>query len=164
MYYRVAIRADVTAAWQWRSTPLSSQSALFAFLRQYHAIPLDRLQVFSSTTREDLDAQLAQANKELEAHAVRPVTASLSHQTHGIPGNRDTNSAEVKSGERTGEGNAMVNDGSTSMLEKRRFELELGEGGDHDALYLFTLPLSTPQMLAWIQLRTRVQSGELAEL
>ncbi len=154
MFYRVAIRADVTEPWQWRSTPLSSQSALFAFLRQYQAIPSDRLQVFSSTTRDDLDAQLAEANKELEAHAARPVTASLSHQTHGMPGNQNANPARVKSGERTGGDNRMMYDESTSALEKRRFELEIGEGGDHDVPYLFTLPLSTPQMLAWIQLRT----------
>jgi hypothetical protein len=160
MFYRVAIRADVTAPWQWRSTLLSSQSALFAFLRQYQAIPLDRLQVFSSTTREDLDVQLTQANKELEAHAARPVTASLSHQTNRMSGSQDTNAASVKSGE----SNAMAYDENTNALEKKRFELEMGEGGDHDVPYLFTLPLSTPQMLTWIQLRARTLSGELAEL
>jgi hypothetical protein len=53
---------------------------------------------------------------------------------------------------------------STNALEKRRLELEMGEGGDHDVPYLFTLPLATPQMLAWLQIRTRVEGGELAEL
>ena len=55
----------------------------------------------------------------------------------------------------------MMNGAGLNALDKKRFELESGEGGDHDAPYLFTLPVSTPQMLAWIQLRARVQDGEL---
>lgn len=55
----------------------------------------------------------------------------------------------------------MMYGASINALEKVRFELEQGEGGDHDAPYLFTMPLSTPQMLAWMRLRARVQAGEL---
>ncbi|HEX6557051.1 MAG TPA: hypothetical protein VF026_30085 [Ktedonobacteraceae bacterium] len=48
-----------------------------------------------------------------------------------------------------------------SVQEKRRLEIELGPGGDHDTPYLFTLPISLKERLAWIRLQTRVQAGEL---
>jgi hypothetical protein len=162
MFYRVAIRTDFTEPWQWRSTPLSSLDALFAFLRPYRAIPVERLQVFSSTTREDLNAQLAQANSELEAHSARRVTATLSmHSAAGTPGSRDASPERAAASQGSGMGDSMIHGASINALEKKRFELEQGEGGDHDAPYLFTMPVSTPQMLAWMRLRARVQDGEL---
>jgi hypothetical protein len=48
-----------------------------------------------------------------------------------------------------------------NALERRRLELELGTGSDHDVPYSFCLPLSLPQVLAWIRLMGRVQHGEL---
>ena len=48
-----------------------------------------------------------------------------------------------------------------SSLERRRLEQELGPGGDHDVPYHFALPLSMPQVLAWMKLMGRVQRGEL---
>ncbi len=162
MFYRVAIRTDFTEPWQWRSTPLSSLEALFAFLRQYRAIAVDRLQVFSATTREDLNAQLAQANSELESHSARRVTASLAtYSSAGTSGSRDAGLARVPASQGSSLSDAMMYGASINALEKRRFEMEQGEGGDHDAPYLFTLPVSTPQVLAWIQLRARMQAGEL---
>ena len=50
---------------------------------------------------------------------------------------------------------------SSSPLDKRREELELGAGGGHDLPYSFALPLSMPQVLAWMQLLAKVQCGEL---
>src|SRR5260370_37826290 len=63
MYYRVAIQVNQQPTWQWRSTALTSLEALFGFLRLYRAIPQDRLRVFSSTSREDLNEQLIQENQ-----------------------------------------------------------------------------------------------------
>ncbi len=48
-----------------------------------------------------------------------------------------------------------------SLQEQKRLEIELGPGGDHDRPYLFTLPISLKERLAWIRLQTRVQAGEL---
>ena len=48
-----------------------------------------------------------------------------------------------------------------SLLEQKRLELERGQGGDHDTPYLFTLPISMKERLAWMRLQTRVQTGEL---
>ena len=52
-------------------------------------------------------------------------------------------------------------EGNMSALERRRLELELGPGGDHDVAYSFALPASMPQVLAWIRLLARVHRGEL---
>lgn len=57
-YYRVAQYVNHSTALQWKSTTLSSLEALFAWLRLYRAFPLERLRVFSSASRENLDEQL----------------------------------------------------------------------------------------------------------
>jgi hypothetical protein len=46
-----------------------------------------------------------------------------------------------------------------SLLDKKRLELELGPGSDHDESYNFALPASMPQVLAWMRLLARVQRG-----
>jgi len=48
-----------------------------------------------------------------------------------------------------------------SLLDTKRLKLELGPGGDHDEPYNFALPVSMPQVLAWMRLLARVQRGEL---
>jgi hypothetical protein len=48
-----------------------------------------------------------------------------------------------------------------SFQEKKRLEIELGSGDDHDTPYLFTLPISQKERLAWIRLQQQVQAGKL---
>jgi hypothetical protein len=62
MYYRVAIQLYQVPHWQWKSTALSSLDALYQLLSLYHALPQDRLRVFSSSSREELDELLAREN------------------------------------------------------------------------------------------------------
>jgi len=62
--------------------------------------------------------------------------------------------------ERSGEGSALESRGM-SVLERRREELERGAGGDHDRPYRCSLPLSLPQVLAWMRLLAKVERGEL---
>jgi len=50
-----------------------------------------------------------------------------------------------------------------SSLDMRRLEVELGVGGDHDVPYAFALPLSMPQVLAWLRLFTSVRRGRYHE-
>jgi hypothetical protein len=54
-----------------------------------------------------------------------------------------------------------LNEWSMHVLERRRLELELGPGGDHDVPYTFALPVSMPQVLAWTRLLAQVQRGEV---
>jgi hypothetical protein len=49
---------------------------------------------------------------------------------------------------------------STSWVEVRRLELELGAGGDHDCPYTWNLPSSAPHLLAWSTLLARRECGE----
>ncbi len=45
--------------------------------------------------------------------------------------------------------------------EKKRLEIELGPGGDHDTRYLFTLPIVLKEQLAWLHMQVQVKAGEL---
>ena len=47
-----------------------------------------------------------------------------------------------------------------SWIEVRRLEIELGEGGDHDQAYAWSLPLSGPHLLTWARLRVLREHGE----
>jgi hypothetical protein len=51
---------------------------------------------------------------------------------------------------------------STSWMEVRRLEIELGEGGDHDQPYDGHLTSSGSQVLAWTRLLARRARGELS--
>src|SRR2546428_4259084 len=72
MYYRIAIQMDRVPAWQWKSTILSELSAVFQWLRLYRALPQDRLRVFSSSSREEMDEQLVRENPGLGSISATP--------------------------------------------------------------------------------------------
>ncbi|HEY6539999.1 MAG TPA: hypothetical protein VIZ18_03640, partial [Ktedonobacteraceae bacterium] len=55
----------------------------------------------------------------------------------------------------------LVGTGSISLLDQRRLHIESGAGGDHDVPYRFSLPTSTPQLLAWTRLMGKVKAGEV---
>ena len=173
MYYRVAIQRDDLLPWQWKSTMLSSLSALLQFLRLYGALPHDRLRVFSSSSREDLEEQIVQENKGLGSNSV---TAAQFLQERMIrfsepacetpecvsEANQQRVAIAVATPPSSSRGDSGVNilDGDgMSTLERRRLQLELGVGGDHDELYKFSLPVSLPEIRAWVKLLTKVQDG-----
>jgi len=172
MYYRVAIQRDAVARWMWKSTVLSSLETVVQFLRLYRALPPDRLRVFSSPSRAELQAQLEQENTGLASHSVtaaqflheRRLCPSVMPSTasrEGAP-SRERGSVVVSSqqtvNKRDGETSALENRGM-SVLERRREELEGGPGGDHDLPYLFSLPHALPQVLAWMRLLTKAEQG-----
>jgi len=79
MYYRVAIRQNTSTPWQWKSTAISSLTALFQFLRRYDKLAQDRLRVFSSPCIEEMDEQLARENNGSGSYSV---TAAQFRQEH----------------------------------------------------------------------------------
>lgn len=174
MYYRVATQVDVAATWQWKSTVLSSLDTLFQFLRLFRAIPQDRLRVFSSSSREGPAEQLEQVNRGLASTSVTaaqflcermlrpPAVWSASAREGGTSLERGPVAviSQQAMNEHGGGGSALESRGM-SVLERRREELESGPGGDHDLPYSFSLPLSLPQVLAWMTLLARVRAGEL---
>lgn len=44
-------------------------------------------------------------------------------------------------------------------IEVRRLEMEIGNGGDHDQAYAWSLPPSGPYALAWMKLRVLRERG-----
>jgi hypothetical protein len=175
MYYRVAIQADPSLTWQWKSTKISSLNALFQWLRLYRALPQDRLRVFSSSSCEEMNEQLARENMGYRSISVT-VTQFLQERMIGsreVPwgasepgtwGNQRTASLAVATEPAPNESNRgahALDEGGMSSLDRRRLELERGTGGDHDVPYTFALPPSMPQVLAWMRLLARVHSGEL---
>ena len=170
MYYRVAIQGDSPPLWQWKSTILSELSALFQFLRRYCVLGYHRLWVFSSLSPEEINEQLVRMNQGLESTSVtaaqflqeRLIDSPEAAWRTSLQGNERIAPiavlAESLRDESMRGGNAQ--DGKVmSPLERRREELEYGGGGDHDIPYRFTLPVSMPQVLAWMKLRVRVQDG-----
>jgi len=180
MYYRVAIRQegdhrDRLPPWQWYSTALSSLNSVLFFFHYYHGLPLDRLRVFSSSSREELKEQLICENKGLGSNSV-PAVQFLRERFTPVP----ERIAEVPAGQTREQQepatigsvtNRSCNECSTGahalvekgmpLLERRRGEAECGEGSDHDLPYVFTLPDSWPQVRAWMRLLARVHAGEL---
>jgi hypothetical protein len=175
MYYRVAIQLDAALTWQWKSTVLSSLDTLFHFLRLFGALPQDRLRVFSSSSRGELNEQLEQENKGLASTSVTAAQFLQQRMLHPPTVMRSISEGEggtsLEKGaiavisqpavnERGGKGSVLER-GGMSVLERRREELESGPDGDHDLPYRFSLPRSLPQVLAWMTLLARVQRGEL---
>lgn len=175
MYYRVAIQMDQVPDGQWKSTVLSSLDALFQLLRLYRAVPQDRLRVFSSSSREEMNEQLVRVNQGLEStsvtaarflqermiglrEAVRGVSA------RGTQGNVHMTSIAVLTEQLLGESSrkaTSLDEPGVRILDKRRVELEGGAGGDHAIPYRFTLPISMPEVLAWVKLMVRVRGGDV---
>lgn len=153
---------------------LTSLDALFRFLRFYSALPQDRIRVFSSSSRENMDGLLAEENNGMDSSSV---TAAQFLQERRIQVREMTKSAleqgtaEQKKGAIAVTTRQLSNESSTgeqvlsmnnvSLLERRRAELECGSGGDHDTPYTFSLPTSMPQAIAWARLLARVQAGQL---
>jgi hypothetical protein len=175
MYYRVAIQVDHLPYWQWRSTVLTALDALFQFLRLYRSLPQDRLRVFSSSSREELDELLARENNGggfgsataaqfLKERRIGVCETTRRAAEHGegedqVMGSIAVSTLAVSNG--TSPLNALRDASSMSALERRRLELEPGAGGDHDCPYRFTLPGSIPQMLAWVKLLAKISAGEI---
>jgi hypothetical protein len=175
MYYRVAIQLEPLPRWQWKSTVLTSLDALLRFLRLYSALPQERLRVFSSASREEMNEQLARENKGLKSTSVTAAqflqermmgsregrSEALRRDTREIEQGIATADSREQALSESNQGTHTLEETDMCSLEKRRGELELGAGGDHDMPYRFTLPTSIPQVLAWMKLLAKVQDGEL---
>ena len=164
MYYQVAIQVKASPTWQWKSTPLNSQSILLRWLQFYRLFPRERLRIFSSPSREGLNEQLVRENQGLRSFSI-PVAQFL--QERGMTP-REVVSQAAAGGAQINERRAFAalseqppSASGASPLDKRREDLERGAGGDYDTPYQFALPLSIPQVLAWLKLQARLQQGDL---
>src|SRR5215469_6183881 len=166
IYYRVALQANRSDTWRWRSTVLTSLNALFGFLKLYNMVPRDHIRVFFSSSPEYMDEMLARANKGLASSSV---TAEQFLKVKRCISSQEIARLEAEAGMQ--EPCAPIStpivteqpsdERIITPLEIRRLELELGRSGDHDTPYTFALPALMPQLLCWTKLLAKVQAGEL---
>jgi hypothetical protein len=180
-YYRIALQNRQSTTWSWKTTVLTSLSAVFQLLKIYSSVPQNRIRVFTASTKEQLNEMLCLENANQVSGSSTAAQFLLARKL-SLPGITHNTSEQVLTGreivaqavrqERAMAASSALpvsssrvvgsfNGGGMSLLERRRLEREDGPGGDHDTPYRFTLPPTTPQMLAWIHLRARVQEGEL---
>ena len=132
MYYRVAIQGSHSATWHWKSPLLKSLYDVLNILNLYRALPEERIRVFLFTS----DASTQQMDLMLErANQGKLTTAITAKQLW-----------EAR---------------RTNLMEVRRLEIELGEGGDHNQPYDGDTALSSSQRLAWTTLLARRARGDL---
>jgi hypothetical protein len=165
MYYRVAIQGDPSLSWQWKSTALSSLNSVLQWLQVYRAFPPERLRIFSSPTKEALNAQLVRENQGRSSTSVLAPQFLQERRLTPRGAVREAAPRGTRADERMASTPAHTSpspdENCLSELYKRREELERGAGGDHDLPYRFTLPTSMPQVLGWVKLLVRVQQGDL---
>lgn len=175
MYYRVAIQTDSLPAWKWKSTVVSSLEVLFRFLRLHHTIPANRLRIFTSSSREDMSEMLVRENNGLDNNSVTAEQFLLERHLHvWVTGKAEQTTQETQTPTEAGTiVSSQLSQPKHNLntdyapayimnpLDRRRQEIEFGPGGDHDCPYTFTLPLSIPEMLAWIKLLEKVQGDSI---
>src|SRR5579872_2869820 len=160
MYYRIAFQREATSIWYWKSTVLSSLDALFQILRRFSALPQDRLRVFSSSSREELDKMLTQENNGLASNSVmaeqflreRKLWAPEVRQKAVEQGKREQQERTTSVATITTASLYERGMGAMNALDVKRLELEIGAGGDHDLPYTFAFPYALPEILAWVKL------------
>jgi hypothetical protein len=172
-YYRIARQDRQTATWVWRTTVLTSLQAVFQLLRSFRALPQDSIRVFIAASKEELNEMLRCENAHMLSGSVT-ATQFLRERLLHVPGQYATEDGTtepavlpamvIAANSSLQEYNTITAfhvSGDINSLERMRLERESGPGGDHNTAYRFTLPASTPQLLAWIRLQIRVQAGEL---
>jgi hypothetical protein len=171
-YYRLALQNHQTAIWNWKTTVLTSLQAVFHLLRIYSTLPQDRIRMFTAASKEELHEMLCRENNGLASDSVtaarflyerRISVTSQNVSAQGTAEHIATRSTVITSAPLCENDRVPSLPGGSAMglLERKRLEMELGGGGDRNCSYLFSLSLSTPQLLAWTRLRARIQAGEL---
>ncbi|HLZ63625.1 MAG TPA: hypothetical protein VKR06_42370 [Ktedonosporobacter sp.] len=173
-YYRLAYHKQQTT-WVWKSTVLTSLDAVFHFLKIYRNLLPDGIRVFSAPSKEGLNEMLSRENSGLESGSVageqflRDRRLSIPEYEKAEPEPRRVESAARQTRDLTSLTPLHASDpmlsaamgGGVRLLERRRMEMEWGSGSDHNTEYLFSLPDTIPQFLAWMRLRGMVQGGAL---
>jgi hypothetical protein len=181
MYYRIAIQVEDAPAWKWKSSILGSFELLVQWLRYYRILPVARLRIFVATSAGALYTSLVPAEGQAlwatsvpasqflrERRLATSVHEANTAPTYGPPAETFVAADISATGIPTP---AVQTSGSIPLqsaldicrpaLERRRIELEMGSGGDHDCPYHFSHVLCLPQLHAWVQLQERVQHGDL---
>ena len=171
IYYRLAVQDYETSKWIWKSTAVTSLVAVLHLLRMYSPIPPERIRVFNATCVEELAEMLNRENDGLVSGSstageflrerrlvIREVAA---RETIEQQVQRSLAVAVDLPARNNYPGSNNPGAGNPGLLDQKRLYIESGAGGDHDMAYQFALPPSTPQLLAWTRLMSRVRAGEM---
>jgi hypothetical protein len=170
-YYRLAFQERHTSTWIWKSTILTSLEGVFQLLRIYSALPAERIRVFTAASKEELAELLNRENNDLTSGSLTAAQflrdrglhaqGASAHETGEETVRRSTSVAIESSLREHHLTSHSAGASSISLLDQKRLQIEQGPGGDHDTPYRFSLPISSPQLLAWTRLLVRVQAGDL---
>jgi hypothetical protein len=170
-YYRLALQERQTSMWTWKSTILTSLEGVLHLLRIYSPIPPERIRVFSSARKEEIPEMLDRENNGQASGSLTAAQFLRDRHLHvrGVSSqhmaektiHRSTSVAVDPAMREDRLTSSLADASSINLLDQKRLQIELGSGGDHDTPYRFSLPVSTPQLLAWTRLLVRVQAGEL---
>jgi hypothetical protein len=170
-YYRLALQERQTSMWTWKSTVLTSLEGVLHLLRIYNPIPPERIRVFCSACKEEIQEMLDRENngqasgsltaaqflrdRRLHVRGVssQQMTEKTIHRSTSVAVDPDMREDRLTS--------SLADACSINLLDQKRLQIELGSGGDHDIPYRISLPVSTPQLLAWTRLLVRAYAGEL---
>ena len=70
IYYRVALQGKQSATWRWKSSSFTSLDGVLGVLNLYRSVPREHIRVFLSSSTEQMDAMLSQANQGLLSTAI----------------------------------------------------------------------------------------------
>jgi len=170
-YYRLAFQERHTSLWIWKSTVLTSLEGVLWLLKIYRAFPAERIRVFTAASKEEMVEMLNHENNGLASGSLTAAqflrdrnlhVQGASAQETGEKAVSRSTSVAVDSSVRENRLTSHVADArSIGLLDQKRLQIEQGPGSDHDTPYRFSLPISTPQLLAWTRLLVRVQAGDL---
>jgi hypothetical protein len=81
IYYRVALRGSQSAAWRWKSSPLTSLDGVLGMLKLYHCMPREHIRVFLYIFRAaGDDAQAGKSGIALHRLHCRSTLGQVSRQ------------------------------------------------------------------------------------
>lgn len=171
MYYRIADLTDQQASCHWKSGILSSLYALVQFIQQCPAGSRAQLRVFSSPCAEHFDEMLAQESggTSMRSLSLEQFVRQQGQHIRWMMEGLLATSVGGKQAELSPVATAQAAYGMPVEaakvwiieMERRRFALEQGPGGDHDLPYTFALPPDWLEVFAWMRLLTRVHNEGL---
>src|SRR5438552_12072355 len=142
-YYRMALLGLQSSRWTWKSSVLTSLDAMLRLLRIYSVLPQKRIRVFTASSKEDMDEMLSRENNGLASGSVTGAQFLQARNIHVQAAARDVSEqgtarrttrqlTAIASHSPAREGGAATYLPAGSGIrsrDKKRLEIELGEGG-----------------------------------
>jgi hypothetical protein len=159
IYYRLALKIQHSSLWQWKSTKITSLTSLMQLIKIYKSTPKNEVRIFFSSSETIMDFMLNRANHGLTSNSLT-LEQFLANQMRIDTTAMKRLELELASLETTNELPVPVKTGklrSEASYEKATMK----RSTNYDEPYVFTLPISLQERLAWTRLLRKVRNGEL---